>query len=199
MTAVGTRPIMFHNVRLASPMDPIAKQIKQITSKRIKTDEDRLDIARLEFEGGLYHDATLGPYMPGIYMFRSLLNAARITRDGKKVERGLVVGSFMMPLVYKGPRDIEGLWGNGESKYVDMRTVVVNRQKVDRCRPIFDEWTVECEMTIDPTILDPEDLIRIAENAGALEGVGDYRLMYGRFAPTLTMDAAPKRPKRSSS
>lgn len=193
LRATGTRPLLVHNVRLASPLDPIVKQIKQITSKKTKTDDDRLAIARLEFEGGLYHDPVIGPYLPGVYMLRCLQEGAKFTREGKKIERGVVMEDFMMPLIYKGPRTIEELWGDdGDSEFVDMRTVVVSRQKVDRCRPIFNQWVIETTLYADPEVLNFEDLERIAANAGKMEGLGDYRSMYGRFtAQLVNLDDAP--------
>ena len=210
LTATGTRPLLVHNVQLASPLNSYAKRIKEITGKRTKTDEDRLAIARLEFEGGLYFDQVIGPYLPGMYMFRCLQEGAKFTRDGKKIERGVTVDEFMMPLLYKGPRTLDGLWGtDGDSSFVDMRTVVVSRQKVDRTRPIFTDWAVECNLFYDPEVIDFEDLCRIANNAGRMEGLGDYRKFYGRWtadlvdlgdtvdtAPPLEAEAAPKQRAR---
>lgn len=181
LVATGTRPLLMHNVQLASPLNSYAKRLKQLNAKRNKTDEDRLEIARVEWEGSLYYDPEVGPYIPGPNVFRSLINGARITKAGKKVERGVLVTELVMPLVYKGPRDLEGLWGNGESEFVDVRTVVVQRNKVDRCRPIFRQWAFEAECLLDPKVIDFDEFVEIAHNAGAMEGIGDYRLMYGRF------------------
>lgn len=181
LIATGTRPLLIHNVQLASPLNKYAKELKRLNSKRVKTDEDRLEIARVEWEGSLYFDPEVGPYIPGPNVFRSLINGARITKAGKKIERGVVVTELVLPLIYKGPRDLEGLWGNGESEYVDVRTVVVQRAKVDRCRPIFRSWAFEVEVLIDPKVIDLDEFSEVAQNAGVMEGIGDYRLMYGRY------------------
>jgi len=186
LVATGTRPLLMHNVQLASPLNSYAKRLKQLNAKRNKTDEDRLEIARVEWEGSLYYDPDVGPYIPGPNVFRSLINGARITKAGKKVERGVLVTELVMPLIYKGPRDLEGLWGNGESEFVDVRTVVVQRNKVDRCRPIFRQWAFEAECLLDPKVIDFDEFVEIAHNAGAMEGIGDYRLMYGRFEVEVT-------------
>ena len=186
LVATGTRPLLMHNVQLASPLNSYAKRLKQLNAKRNKTDEDRLEIARVEWEGSLYYDPDVGPYIPGPNVFRSLINGARITKAGKKVERGVLVTDLVMPLIYKGPRDLEGLWGNGESEFVDVRTVVVQRNKVDRCRPIFRQWAFEAECLLDPKVIDFDEFVEIAHNAGAMEGIGDYRLMYGRFEVEVT-------------
>lgn len=182
LTAKGTRPLLQHNVRLASPLNPYAKQLKSLNGKRNKTDEDRLAIARVEFEGSLYWDAEVGPYVPGPNLLASLVEGARLTKAGKRVERGVNVDDLVMPLVYRGPRDVEGLWGGGESDFVDLRTVVVMRNKIDRCRPIFREWTFEADILLDESVMDPDEFVEVARNAGAMAGIGDYRRMYGRFS-----------------
>lgn len=182
LTGTGTRPLLMHNVQLASPLNAYAKKLKSLNSKRTKTDEDRMEVARVEFEGSLYFDPEVGPYVPGPNLLASLVEGGRLTKSGKKVERGVNVADLVMPLIYRGPRDIESLWGGGESEYVDLRTVVVQRNKVDRCRPIFREWTFEAEILLDPSVIDLAEFAEVAGNAGAMAGIGDYRRMYGRYS-----------------
>lgn len=181
LTGTGTRPLLLHNVRLASPMNPYAKRLKALNSKRVKTDEDRLAMARVEFEGGLYFDEALGPYIPGPNVLACLIEGAKIKRWGRKVERGVQVMDFAIPLIYQGPRDIDGLWGGGESEFVDIRPVTVQTSKVDRCRPIFHDWVFETEVLLDESALDPDDFAEVVKLAGSMAGLGDYRRAYGRF------------------
>jgi hypothetical protein len=181
LTGTGTRPLIMHNVRLASPLNPYAKQLKALNSKRVKTDEDRLEIARVEWEGGLYHTVALGPHIPAPNLLASLIGGARLIKAGRKVERGLIVEGLEFPLIYNGPRDVESLWGKGESDYVDMRPVKVQTSRVDRCRPIFREWIFEAEVVIDPKIIELDEFRTVAENSGRFEGLGDYRRLFGRF------------------
>jgi hypothetical protein len=181
----GTRPLLMHNVQLASPLNSYAKALKALTSKKTKTDDDRVEMARIEFEGGLYIDET-GPFVPSSWVFRSLINGARITRAGKKIERGVVMADLQMPLLYKGPRDIAGLWADGDSEFVDMRSVVVSMKKIDRTRPIFRNWAIEAECFIDESVIDFDEFASVARAAGEMEGLGDYRLMYGRYSVVVT-------------
>lgn len=181
LVGTGTRPLMMHNVRMASPLNAYSKRLKALNSKRVKTDEDRLEIARVEWEGSLYFDAELGPYLPGLNLFASLIEGARLLKAGKKVERGVSVTDLYMPALYRGPRDIEGLWGGGESEFVDVRTVVVQRAKVDRCRPIFRDWSFEAEILLDPSVIELDEFVTVCQNAGQFAGIGEYRRMYGRY------------------
>ena len=50
-----------------------------------------------------------------------------------------------------------------------------------RCRPIFREWVTDAKGMLDPNILDFEELVQIADTAGNLIGLGDWRPRYGRF------------------
>lgn len=187
LTATGTRPLLMHNIRLASPLDPYTKELKRLNGKPSskRTDEDRMEIARTEWEGGLYFRDDIGPYVPASWVFKSLIEGARLTKAGKKIERGVMVTELEHPLVYKGPRDLDGLWGAGSSEYVDIRTAKVGMARVDRCRPVFKEWTFEAELFADPSIIDVDELTEVASNAGTLIGVGDYRMLYGRYVAKI--------------
>lgn len=187
LTATGTRPLLMHNVRLASPLDPYAKDLKRLNGKPSskRTDEDRMEIARAEWEGGLYFDPAIGPYVPASWVFKSLVEGARLTKAGKKIERGVMVQEMVHPLIYRGQRDLDGLWGNGSSEFVDIRTARVGQAKVDRCRPIFREWAFEAELFVDPSAIDLDELREVARNAGALIGIGDYRMLFGRYEASV--------------
>lgn len=186
MTCRGTRPLLMHNERLASPLNPYSRRIAELAGVRAKTEEQLWQIARLQFEGGMYFDEQLGPYIPANMLRKSLIKGARHYRAGKQVERGVSIADFMMPLGYDGPRDIEGLWGGGRSPFVDLRPVKVpGGGRVDRCRPVFHNWVIEAEVILDPQAIDAKKFGEAARWAGDMEGIGDYREMYGRFSVAI--------------
>jgi hypothetical protein len=173
MTLRGTAPLLMHNQRLADPLDRYAKALKTITGKKKKTDEDHEEMARIEFEGGIYLDPTLGPFVPGVNVHRSLVEGARITKRGKDVERGLLVIDTVCPIAYTGPRDVASLYANKD--HVSRLSAKVGQSRVMRTRPRFPEWALECDAEIDPGQLDFDDVCVIAETAGSMAGLGDYR------------------------
>lgn len=181
LTLEGIAPLLMHNIRLADPLDPYKKALAQLTSKRKKTDDDYVEMARLEFFGGMYHDADLGPYIPGANVEACLRKAGGLSKQSKKIERGLMINELMLPLIYKGPRDLEALWEDPNHRLTIMVRVT---GRVPRCRPKFDHWVVEADADVDPSILDTADLERIAEDAGVMMGLGDWRPRYGRFKVT---------------
>lgn len=180
---VGTAPLLMHNVRLADDQNPYTKAISKLTAKRSKkTEEDKLEIDRLSFAGGLYFDEEIGPYLPAENIFRCLMEAGSLTRSGKKIERGVIFNDTRAPLEYDGPRTVDALWGDdGDSPFVDRRMVAVQRQRIPRVRPIFPNWSASIGVEIDGQVLDPEEFTDIVEKAGKLIGLGDYRRFYGKF------------------
>ena len=185
LTMTGTTPLLMHNVQMASPLNKYAKQSKVISSKRVKTDEDRLEMARIGFTGSLYFDDAVGPVLPSQNVVKSLIEGARLTKAGKKVERGCIALDIASPLIYRGPRTIDEMWADGDSPFVDIRPVSVGQVKVDRCRPIFREWLAEVDLMLDPRVIELDDFTDIAASAGQMIGVGDFRRVYGRYSTAV--------------
>lgn len=178
LNLTGISPLLMHNNVTVNPLDPQTKAIKQYTSKRKKTDEDYIMVQRLEWEAGLYHDVELGPYIPGVNVETCLRDAAKMTKQGAAVTRSVVVAEDRLPLLYRGPRDIKGLW---EQNHKDYRVVGNQQNSVMRCRPMFPHWELQVPVTLEASILDPDDLRNIAHRAGLMIGLGDYRPRFGRF------------------
>jgi hypothetical protein len=183
ITLQGTAPLLMHNSRLANPLDPAAKAMKRVTGKRTKTDEDHEEIARLEHAGSLYFDTDAGPYLPADNIWRCLYDAAKKTKRGPKVKEGVFIATDINPLVYPGPRTIDGLWKDESFRH--LASAKVTTQRVMRCRPIFRTWTTEAEGVIDTDIIDFVELQHIAETGGDRIGMGDWRPRYGRFTATV--------------
>jgi hypothetical protein len=180
MTATGTKPLLMHNARLSNPLDEVVREIKKVSGKRKKTDGDYEAMARLEHAGGLYWDDELpGPYLPGQNFEKCLVEAARISKRGKDIERGVFVETDVNPLVYDGPRDIDELWK--DANFLHMASVKVGTSRVTRTRPQFREWVVAAEGTFDDRVINLQDLRDIATTAGTMIGLGDWRPRYGRF------------------
>lgn len=183
LSIVGTAPLLMHSARLSDPLDPVAKQLKAISSKRTKTEDDQVEMARIEFEGGMYFDEVAGPYIPSINVHRCLVEAGRINKLGRHTERGVVIMDEICPLGYTGPRTIEGLWE--DKNFVSRLSVGVTTSRVMRTRPQFPKWALECDFLVDTGQLDLNQLTDIAEKAGAMIGLGDYRPRFGRFNVTV--------------
>lgn len=176
----GITGLVMHNDRLADPDDQIVRAIKEITSKRTKTDADHAEVARLEWFGGLYHDAEAGIYLPTWNVVRCLEEAGKITKKGRSVIRAVAVASDKTPVLYDGPREPAKLWDRPEFRFRKM--VGVGGKRIARMRPIFRRWAVALEAELLTDVMNIGDFEQIAEQAGRSEGLGDARkLGYGRF------------------
>ena len=129
-----------------------------------------------EAEAGLYKDAEGNIIIPALNVKAMLREAGRNykisgrkTTFGAAIKAGIDIEPFYIPLKHNG-------WK------VDLRPVVVQRSRILRARPRFDEW--ELEFTIinkDPNVLLRDTMKRIIEDAGKWIGLGDYRPEFGLF------------------
>lgn len=182
ITFTGTGALLMHNARLSNPLDPAAKAIKKVSGKRNKTDDDHAEMARLEFLGSLYHDTDAGPYIPGDNIWRCLYDAAKKSKRGPKVKEGVLITTDVNPLggYPSRERDADKLWADENFRH--FASAKVGQVRVTRCRPIFRTWKVAAEGILDPNVLDFVELEQIAETAGLLIGLGDWRPKFGRFS-----------------
>lgn len=179
----GNGPMLTHNERLASKLDPIARDMAAIASKRKKTDDDLTELAHLELLGGVYltDDGRVG--FPSWNVFKSLQEGARLNKLGKAVERGLFpADADIVPLKHDGPDTPEAMWTAG---CFDQRSVKVGTSKVTRTRPRYTNWSLDVRFVLDTEILRFDELEMIARNAGTMVGVGDYRPRFGRYDVTI--------------
>jgi hypothetical protein len=183
ITIEGTASLLMHNGRLSNPLDPAAKAMKRLTGKLKKTNDDYEEIARLEHAGSLYADPEIGPYIPGENIWRALYDAAKKSKRGPKVKEGVFIKSDCNPLAYRGPRDPAGLWADENFRL--LASAKVGQQRVMRCRPMFREWRTDALGYIDTNVIDLAEVEAIAETAGQLIGLGDWRPRYGRFIATV--------------
>lgn len=181
-TLQGIVPLIMHSDTMCNPLNPLTKQIKSITSKRKKSDEDIAEIARLEWRGGLYYDKTLGtPYIPGQNIDGMLVEAAKLNKRGKEVKRAVITVENIIPLQYNGSKDPEKMFGDGATEFVDMRAVVIQRARTIRCRPIFQQWGLSFSVAFNPEIFNREDVITLMCTSGELIGLCEMRPRYGKF------------------
>jgi hypothetical protein len=182
---VGTSPILCHNPQMVDPEFALNRQIKMITSKKKKTDEDLKQIERLEWYGGLYtSNGDSGPpivVQPTSKVRKCLIEAAKITKQGKAVERCLSIMELSVPLIYKGPKNIDELFKLPQ--FTSRLSVGIAQKRVMRVRPQFMPWELKLDaLFIEDAGLNQDEFESIVESAGLTTGIGDGRSIgYGRF------------------
>jgi hypothetical protein len=180
----GMSDLLVNNPQTADRLNPWSQLIAELTGKKKRTDDEERQLQRLKWEASLYHDPKLGPYLPGIAAWKALVEAARLNRNGKQVERGLSPVTDKMPIEYDGPRDVEGMWN--ARRFVDTRDAVPAGKRVIAVRAKFPvAWSVRLEAMFDPDQVNERDLKSFAELAGRIVGIGTYRQRFGRFTASV--------------
>lgn len=179
----GRMPLLMHATR-PDVTDPLVREMESLTSKRKKTIDDQQRVQRLDWQMGLYHDGD-APYIPAKNVMEAMRHAATKWKLGTAVYQngGVQILDARVPLIYDGPRDIDGLWDAGFRDVQMVRNGGFNAGRVPRCRPRFDEWALEWQMLVTPSELDLDQLGMIMGRVRNI-GLGDYRPLFGRLNVT---------------
>jgi hypothetical protein len=186
MTLTGTTTLLTKNVQLGDPENEYVREISRLNALKGKiTDEQRAERDYLKWRGALYWDDADGPVMPAANVFRSIQQGASITRNGKDVERGLIIHDLQAVLEFPGKRDLASLWAGGKGPHVDRRMARVNRAPVVCVRPAFPIWSATFRFDLDEEVMSLEDFRYVAEKAGRMIHIGDYRRFFGAYSVSI--------------
>lgn len=175
----GIAPIMMHNGQLADPTNKWTIELKRLTGLKKKTEEDLLEIRRVEWFGGLYLDDKNQVVLPSENVLAAVGGGARKSKDGKEAAAGVFAEQPWFRLSYNGPKNIEQLYE--DARFVDYRSVVIGGKRVMRARPIFREWEVSVALTINTDLIDKSKVMKALEMCGERVGILEHRPRYGRF------------------
>lgn len=176
---VGRAPMLMHSDRLANPLDPMTKAHKELTSKRKKTDDDHIAIAKSEYVAGAYWRKDTGFFIPAQNLESCLVAAAKLQKLGVKFKQGVHVLEDELTIEGYEKKTPEQLWENPDN--VDCRGVKVGQAKVMRYRPILRKWSLQATVALNEEVVNINEVKKAIVDAGALFGLGDYRPRYGRF------------------
>lgn len=178
-TITGITPLLMHSERLANPFDDLTKELKAITGKRKKTEDDLNEMARIEFLGGLYYDTDAGVHLPGYNILAAIVGGGKIHKLGTAIKRSVIVTEDKVSIAYTGPKTPEKLFAS--KAFVDMRSVKVGTAKITRCRPKFSDWSATFSVAYDENSIQKSEIDQCLTSAGLMVGLGDYRPRFGRF------------------
>jgi hypothetical protein len=183
VTWKGTTPLIMHSCQCVNPLHPIARELKKYTSKKNKTEEDLIKISDLEWESGAYWKDGLGLYMPAENVEATIKNGAKANKKGKDIEKYVSVTDLYIPFFYGENLTKEELIANYD--YRDTRIMTVQRAKVLRTRPRFDQWSIIFNLMYDDTKIDIDTIVNAMEYAGSYVGLCDSRPKYGKFTTVI--------------
>lgn len=173
----SSAPLLMHNGQTADPTNKWSKAMKQISSKRLKTDADYEELSHIEFLAALYMDKA-GPVLPPNMIDAMTVMAAKKSKEGPSAKSGC----FCLDVVrldYPGPRTAEELWADDSFRFAAI--VRVGMARVSRMRPIFREWSADVTLHLEPSLVNVARVDEWLRVAGTQIGLGDWRPQYGRF------------------
>ena len=156
----GTRPLLMNAFLSETENGPSKKG-------RIYDDMD-------EAKKRLYLNGNGSICQPATHIEACLVKSASDFKfTGKKTYKDIVKsGVFVAPLLIPHSK-ME--WA------IDKQSVVVQRARILRCRPRFDEWELAFQIILRDERLQPLIVKEILECAGKFIGIGDFRPRYGLF------------------
>jgi hypothetical protein len=178
----GVAPLLMHNGHLVDPTNSYAKQLKELTGKRKKTEADLLIMSEIEFKGGLYLDENLQVVVPGEVVEATIINGAKKSKEGTTAKMAMFV-SGQYPLEYDGPKDVQQLWE--DKRFVFVKPVKIGMSKIMRTRPIFKNWKVTIDVQYNEDLANLNQVKRWVKDAGEQVGLGDWRPKNGRFSAKI--------------
>ena len=177
---VGESPLLMHNGAMANPLNPLAKQMKEITGLRKKTDEHHIELQRLEFRASLYLNEKGQVIIPSANIEGTIIGGAKKSKLGTSFKSAVMVLEDPV-LEYGEQLTVDELWAKHET-YAFVTPVIVNNSRVMRTRPRFINWALEFSCAYDDEQINREQLTKALRDAGKLVGLCDYRPKFGRFS-----------------
>ena len=176
--SIQVEKLLMHNGQLSDPMNPYAKAMKAISSKRQKTDADLEQLANIEFEAGLYLDRNRNVIIPGRVFESVLVEGARRSKEGKLALAGSIVENDAIITYDGGPLSVDDL-----IKSPDHRLTVsakIGTSRVMRTRPMFHNVKADFEISLAGEAANGDQLRRWIVDAMNMVGLCDWRPRYGR-------------------
>lgn len=178
----GIAPLLMNSNRGVNPLDPLVKEMKNITAKgsRKMTDDDQERLLHIKWTLGMYFDEKIGPYVPSVNIEATIRNAAKMIRRSQDIKFGLQVLPDKVPLIFDGPRNRDELWK--DSKFSDFRVGKMKTgSSVNLMRPRFDSWSMKFQVMFDEGVLNDTTVKELIVTGGHKVGLCDYRPKYGRY------------------
>lgn len=179
LTLVGETPLLMSSGEVDRESE-LYREYRALSKARAKTIEQEAQLRELEWHTRIYFDEEIGPYLPGKNIKELLRSAATKWKLGESVRRSLVVPDYRIALQYEGPRDLKGLWADGFRYTTMVANAGAGSGRVERTRPCFDNWSLQCEIAFDTDELDEDSFIAIIQRSQKY-GLGDYRPEFGAF------------------
>jgi len=166
----GVTPMIIQNGRCANPLDPYAKRMKSLTSKKNKTEDDLYLILETQWEASLYWNDKIGLYMPSENMNAAFYKGAKKHKLGNKCSGVIFPDPVGYPIITDFHNDIEQFRQDKKNRFI--KPVVVQRAKTISCRPIFNNWSLNFDLEFEREVWDVNEIKTILQTMSNRIGLG---------------------------
>jgi hypothetical protein len=176
----GMTPLCMHSPQASDALcqHPCYAEMRKIATKRTKTEEDHLELARLEWMLSLYIGKDGNIMTPGRCWEAAFKDTAKRQKLGKKFNASVMVEDA--PLVFPdASKTPEELWES--KKYFIRQSMKVGTARVMRTTPHFPEWSVTLTVRFMDSEVDEQTLRSVIRDCGIINGSFEFRPRYGRF------------------
>jgi len=159
----GTSPLLMNSPQ--AMLEPEA----DVKSKRDKY------VPKIEAERVAYRTKDKKLYVPAAAVKASMLNGASFKKSGKYSLKQFIAGSTRV-ISKKGDGEI--ILDNQDYE-IDLRTVVIQRNRVVKARPRLDAWKLGFIIEYNDSLITADAIKPALEDAGQRIGLLDYRPQKG--------------------
>lgn len=187
----GFCPLLQNNPQTVDIFNKYAKEKAALTSKRKKTDEDVLEVRRIEIESKVHWKDKVGVIIPSSWIMSSIaknsFKQAKISKDNAR--GGIFIVEQYAPLRYDGMEKVKSVKDiSGNERFNILMILPQQQVRLAKAFPIFHKWSFEFNVEFDNTILSQDELIKILEYGAKYNGFGDFRPTFGRATIEVAND-----------
>lgn len=188
----GVDYLLMNNPQTVDRFNGFAKRISAINAKKTRrTDDDYMELRRLEIESKLYFDDTHGVYVPATWLTSAIgVNAFRVAKVSKADVRGAVFATAdKCKLSYDKSGLVKTVADVVKNDAFHHSAILKQGQvRIVKAFPIFKNWAFECGIEFDDKIIDPDSIKRIIDHASRYGGFGDFRPTFGRATADVSYE-----------
>lgn len=186
----GINPLLQNNPQTVDRFNPYARKMKAINDKkRSRTDDDFLELKNLEVRSKIYWDDEIGIYVPSTWVLAAIAGSSfkRVKISRADVRSGVFTTEDKLKLEYKDISKIktpDDIVGNSDFR-LDM-ALKQGQVRIMKSVPIFHEWSFECGLEYDDSVIDASSMDNILNFVAKYGGFGDFRPTFGRATVEIT-------------
>jgi len=179
----GISPLLLNNPQMVDVFNGYSKEMKKITNKRSKTDEDHLAISDIEMKAKIYWDDELGIYVPSRWLLAAFakisFKTVKISKDN--IRAGVFVVQDKAKLEYRGVKNVKTAIDVTQNPDFRHRMILPQQKiRIAKTTPIFHDWSFEFDIEFDDKIIDDTAMEQLLHHMGKYGGFGDFRPTFGR-------------------